>query len=224
MRETQPRSNTTGLTASAARGRGQPTTADRNQLGLSLTEVLVALSLATILSLVAIPELSQARRSATLRAVAHRVGTLLTSCRAHAIFHHQNTAMVFERRDGGGWRCFLAEDLDGDGVRSDDLASGRDRIFSEIYDLEAGGSGLGILTTSPVPDPAGSGWLHGDDPVRAGPSDIISFTPRGTSTPASIYLTDHHSQMRALRVLGTTGRIRSLAWRVDWSEWKQTWW
>ena len=118
----------------------------------------------------------------------------------------------------------MAEDGDGDGVRRDDLDSGRDRIVSELLQLESGGSGLGILADERVPDPMGNGWLVGDDPIRAGRGNIISFTPDGTATPSSVYLTDRHSQMRVLRVYGGTGRMRALVWKKGWQRWKRTWW
>ena len=58
------------------------------------------------------------------------------------------------------------------------------------------------------------------DPVRAGRGDIITFTPRGTATPASIYLTDHRARMRVLRIYGGTGRVISKVWRSGWPEWR----
>jgi hypothetical protein len=81
-----------------------------------------------------------------------------------------------------------------------------------------------VLADAAVPDPLGDGWLTGDDPIRAGRGNIISFTPRGTATPSSVYLTDHRSQMRVLRVLGGTGRIRTMVWEVGWTAWEQTNW
>jgi len=35
-------------------------------------------------------------------------------------------------------------------------------------------------------------------------------------------MTDHHSRMRVLRVLGITGRVRAMEWRTGWEEWKRT--
>jgi hypothetical protein len=116
----------------------------------------------------------------------------------------------------------LAEDGDGDGVHSDDLAAGRDRLVGRVLELAVGGASLGILADTAVPDPAGGGALGGDptDPIRAGSGNIISFTPRGTASSSSVYLTDHHSRMKVLRVLGATGRARSMEWQVGWSAWR----
>ena len=85
-----------------------------------------------------------------------------------------------------------------------------------------GGAGLGILQSEFVPDPSGRGRLRGNlsDPVRAGRGNMITFTPRGTATPASLYLTDHRARMRVLRVYGGTGRVISRVWRSGWPRWR----
>jgi hypothetical protein len=145
-------------------------------------------------------------------------------CRAVAIMHRRATGLVFEESDSGAWRCYVAEDGDGDGIRRDDLECGRDPVVGAVLEIKGGGAGLGILTAEPVPDPAGSGTLGGDlgDPIRAGRGNIVTFTPDGTATPCSIYFTDHRSRMRVIRVIGVTGRIRALEWRSGWSRWKGT--
>jgi len=169
-----------------------------------------------------VPPLQDFRRRYALQTAASHIGGLLLQCRTHAVFHRTSTALVFENQENRGWRCFLAEDGDGDGVHRDDLDRGRDTILGEVLELNTGCAGLGILEG--VPDPAGGGVLGGnlDDPIRAGRGNIITFTPAGTSSSCSIYFTDHLSQMRVLRVLGMTGRVRSLEWRKGWVTWRRT--
>jgi hypothetical protein len=96
-------------------------------------------------------------------------------------------------------------------------------VIGEVLALEGVTAGLGILGGVRVPDPSGRGALGGDlsDPVRAGRGDIITFTPRSTATPSSVYLTDHHGRMRVLRVYGGTARVRSLVWRAGWPRWRR---
>jgi len=191
--------------------------------GHSLAEAVIVVALIALAAIVTAPALSEAQRTATLRSLGQEMSSLMMRCRAQAILHRQTTALVFELHTDG-WHCYVAEDGDGDGVRRDDLEAGHDRLVSEMLQLAAGGSSLGILTDQRVPDPMGNGWLVGDDPVRAGLGNIISFTPDGTATPSSVYLTDHRSQMRVLRVIGGTGRIRALVWKSGWPRWKRTWW
>ncbi len=190
--------------------------------GATLLEVVTALVLVAATAVIVVPGFGEARGAAELRAATGRISGLMARCRAHAIMHCLTTGLVFER-EAGGWRCFIAEDLDGDGIRSADLETGRDRIVSEVVRLKDGHAGLGILHGERVPDPAGGGRLRGDldDPVRAGRGDIISFTPVGTATPSSVFLTDGRSRMRVVRVYGATGRIRTLVWRSGWPGWRR---
>ncbi len=191
------------------------------QRGAALAEILVAVALGATMAAVAVPGLGVARRRAALGRACTHVGTLMLAGRARAVLRRQTEALVFERRPGG-WRCFLAEDGDDDGVRHDDLRRGRDRYVSEVLELEAGDAGLGLLRGVRIPDPGGRGWLGGDpgDPVRAGRGDIITFTRFGTATPASVYFTDGRDRMMVLRVLGATGRVRRLEWRRGWPSWR----
>ena len=194
----------------------------RQQAGRTLVEMLVALSVMAMMTVAGAPTLDEARRAAALRGSTGRLWGMMVRCRAHAIMRQRATALVFERAGSSSWRCFIAEDGDGDGLRRDDLTSGRDRVIGEVLELGGATAGLGILPDVPVPDPDGSGRLGGDldDPVRAGRGDIITFTPGSTATPSSVYLTDHHARMRVLRVYGGTARVNSLVWRAGWRRWR----
>lgn len=192
--------------------------------GMSLIEALsVAAALAIVLTAV-LPDLGEIRRAAALSAASSQLKGLLFRCRAYAVMNRRATAAVFEQRPDGSWRCFIAVDGDGDGIRSRDIRGLVDPVVGEILHFEAGGANLGILRGEFVPDPSGRGRLRGNlsDPVRAGRGNIITFTPRGTATPASIYLTDHRARMRVLRVYGGTGRVISRVWRSGWPEWRKT--
>ncbi len=191
--------------------------------GHSLIEVVVLVMVLGALLTFCLPGLAALQRAAALRAATQRLNGLMVRCRALALMRGRASSLVFERTAGSGWRCFIAEDGDGDGVRRDDLDRGRDRILGEVLQLENGTAGLGILDGR-VPDPAGRGWLDGnpDDPVRAGRGDIITFTPSSTATPSSVYLTDYHSRMRVLRVYGGTARVYQLTWSRGWSSWRRS--
>jgi hypothetical protein len=171
---------------------------------------------------VGVPNLGEARRAAALAAAAGRVHGLMFRCRADAIMNQRSTGLVFERRSDGSWRCFIAADGDDDGILRRDIESATDPIISEVLEFLPGEAGLGILQGEFVPNPTGRGRLRGDlsDPVRAGRGDIVTFTPQGRATPCSIYLTDHRTRMRVLRVYGGTARVITLVWRSGWNEWR----
>ena len=190
--------------------------------GMSLVEAVLVLVVSMIVIVATIPDLAEIRGAAALRKATSQLKGLLFRCRAYAILNSRATAVVFENRDDGSWRCFIAVDGDGDGIRTRDIHGFIDPVVGEVLHLDGGGAGLGIMRNEFVPDPSGRGRLRGDldDPVRAGRGNIITFTPRSTATPASIYLTDHRSRMRVLRVYGGTGRVISRVWRSGWPKWR----
>jgi hypothetical protein len=199
------------------RGDGRP------ERGVSTTELLVFTAVSGLLMLVGIPLADDARRTAAMGRSAAQVHGLLVRCRAVAVMRGRPCAVVFDRDAAGGWRCFVAEDGDGDGVRRSDIAGGRDPVVGPVITIAAGNAGPGILGGERVPDPTGSGYLRGDlgDPIRAGRGDIITFSSRGTATPSSVYFSDRVRRMVVLRIYGGTGRINRLKWQSGWSRWKQ---
>ena len=201
-------------------GKGQPKSL---QSGASLAEVMVVLTVVAITVSVAVPNLVELHRAAALSGAASQLRGLMFRCRAYAIMNQQSTGLVFERRPGGSWHCFIAADGDGDGILRRDIERGVDPLVSEILEFAPKTAGIGILDGVPIPDPSGRGRLRGDlaDPVRAGRGDIITFTPQGHATPSSVYLTDHRSKMRVLRVYGSTGRVVGLRWQRGWRQWRR---
>lgn len=195
----------------------------RTQRGLSTVELLVTTAVTGLLVLVGVPLIDETRRSAAMGRAAAQVQGLLTRCRAVAVVRCRRCAVVFDRGTDGAWRCYVAEDGDGDGVRRSDISSGQDVVVGRVITIAAGGAGPGILREVTVPDPSGRGNLKGDlgDPIRAGRGNIISFSSRGTATPSSVYFTDHVRRMLVLRIYGGTGRINRLSWQSGWTKWKQ---
>jgi len=192
-----------------------------NQKGMSLVEIVIALVLMGIGTAAALPRLEQAHRNAALNAVTRRLQMSLLRARAEAMSTGYTAGLVFEKK-GNGYRCTLVRDGDDDGIRREDILRGIDLPISEILELDTGGASLGFLRDVRIPDPSGGGALGGnfDDPVRAGPADILSYRPEGTATPATLYLCDHQESMKAIRIFGLTGRIRVLRWRVGTLRWE----
>jgi len=121
---------------------------------------------------------------------------------------------------GGRYRYAFYADGDGDGVRSDDIAAGRDPVLGAWRDLPTRYEGIDFsLPEVSIPEvPPDPGVLTpGYDPVRFGRSDIITFTPRGTSSSGTLYVGDGAGAEAAVVLYGGTGRIR--IWRFDRDRW-----
>jgi prepilin-type N-terminal cleavage/methylation domain-containing protein len=191
--------------------------------GFTLTELLVALCIMGLLVALSAPAVTRIHRRVALASLSRELSCRMVSARARAVLQHQSVALVFERDAEQGWRCFIAEDGDDDGINRDDLNRGRDVKVSEVYGLTGRGASLGFLQQTAIPDPSGRGKITGDldDPIRAGRGDIVTFTWEGTATPCSIYFTDRHSRMRVIRVYGGTGKIHMYEWQIGWPAWKR---
>jgi hypothetical protein len=139
--------------------------------------------------------------------------------RSEAITSRRDVAMRLTWSAGRYVYAFYA-DGDGDGVRSDDIASGRDPLLGAPRDLRSRYEGIDFsLPDSSIPEipPGSAALLPGSDPVRFGRSDIITFTPRGTSSSGTLYVSDGSGSVAGVVLYGGTGRIR--IWRFDRDRW-----
>ncbi len=190
--------------------------------GQTLVETVVVLLVMALSSVVALPLLGTAHREAALRRVTEQVRSQMWRARSDAMTTGRATALVFDRVPAGGWRCTVVQDGDGDGVRRSDIAAGRDFQVGRVLELEADKAGLGFIPDCEIPDPSGDGLLGGDfdDPVRAGSGDVLTFTAQGTATSGTLYFSDGRQMMRAIRVYGITGRLRTLRWKIGCDRWR----
>ncbi len=188
--------------------------------GFSLVEALVVVAMLATVAGIAVPLLSSSLNALRAGGAARYLSGRLNLARSEAVKRSVHVALRIEGRDTGYRYAFYA-DGNGDGVRTRDIARGLDYqiMAPERIDEKFGGVTFGILDgVTPIDDseplPAGS------DPVRFGRSDILSFSPLGSSTAGTLYLQGRGRQQMAVRVLGVTGRVRVL--RFDFSSRKWT--
>lgn len=152
-------------------------------------------------------------------AAARELEQEMARLRSEAIASRRSVAMRLTWSQGRYLYAFYA-DGDGDGVLSADIAAGRDPLIGAPRDLASRYEGIdfGVLDLSIPEVPPGSSSLPpGSDPVRFGRSDIITFTPRGTSSSGTLYVSDRTATVAAVVVYGGTGRLR--IWRFDRDRW-----
>jgi prepilin-type N-terminal cleavage/methylation domain-containing protein len=190
--------------------------------GHSLLEVVVVLALAALLFAAAGLDLSFVRRHNDL----HRLGRQLLAdtlhCRIAALTGRRNVGLIFAKQRDEWFYC-MVEDRDGDGVSRRDWAAGVDVAIGPRVWLEflSQGARIGVPDGWRVPDPSGRGVLPPDDGLRLGDAATMSFTPRATSTPSTVYFNDGRERMLAVRVPGSTGKVRLLEWRQGWPRWQE---
>ncbi len=93
------------------------------------------------------------------------------------------------------------QDGNGNGIRSADIASGVDREQEPPMALsdQFPGAAIGLTPDSPAAEP-----------VQLGRTNLLTFTPIGTATSGTIFISDRAGSQWAVRILGATGRTRVL--------------
>jgi hypothetical protein len=80
---------------------------------------------------------------------------------------------------------------------------------------------LGIPPGGPYPEaPPGTATLTAaDDPVRFGRSDLVSFSPGGSASSGTLYVTDGRQGFYAVVLFGPTARLRVWRFRPEVRQW-----
>jgi len=185
-------------------------------------EAALVLFIMGLLAAATTPALLAALSRGRVTAAARELGQEMARLRSEAIVSRRSVAMRLTWSQGRYVFAFYA-DGDGDGVRSDDIASGHDPLIGPGRDLASRYEGVDFgLLDVPIPEvPPGGGTLAAaSDPVRFGRSDIITFTPHGTSSSGTLYVSDGAGVVVAVVLFGGTGRIRT--WRFDRDLWAWT--
>jgi hypothetical protein len=157
-----------------------------------------------------------------IRSAAGQVSAAFLRARMEAITRGAYVGLKFRIR-GDRYEWALYGDGNGNGIRSFDIANGTDRPIGIAASWSRNDVRPAIMEGIAVPDPDGSGRPldRTGDPIRFNASDIGSFSPTGECTPGSVYLWDGKDRMAVVRVLGRTGKIRTLYYRRGDFQWKK---
>src|SRR6185436_6399582 len=176
--------------------------------GYSLLELLFTVAIAGTLSATAVPQGLRAVDDFRTRSAARYLAQRAIDARFAAIKRSTVTGLRFEAASPD-YRITSVIDGNRNGLRTSDLQRGIDRTLTEPerLDMHFAGVAFGILSGVPDADgqPAG-----GTDGVRFGTSKLLSMNPDGTSSSGTAYLHGRERTQYAVRVLGTTGRVRVL--------------
>jgi prepilin-type N-terminal cleavage/methylation domain-containing protein len=186
--------------------------------GFSLVEMIVVAAIVLVMAAVAAPAFRPRFAEAHLLGAGQQFKSQFRLAYSMAVRSGVYTAIRFERQPDGDVQYAVYADGNSNGVRSEDIRSGRDRLVSGPFPLTGGAPGVRVGINEGVPAiPPDDGDLAGD-PVRFGRSDILSFSPVGTATPGTFYLAGDVAQA-AVRVNGGSARVRLMVWRGG--KWRQ---
>jgi prepilin-type N-terminal cleavage/methylation domain-containing protein len=180
--------------------------------GFTLVEMSISILIILVMAAVAVPPFRAYFADAHLVGAGQQFKGRFRLAYSMAVRSGVYTAIRFERQSDGRVLYSIYADGNGNGVRSADIARGKDRLVEGPLPLTANAPGVFVGFIPGVPElPPESGTLSGD-PVRFGSSDMLSFSPLGTATPGTFYLAGDHLQA-AVRVTGGSARVRLMIWR-----------
>ncbi|MDQ3070064.1 MAG: GspH/FimT family pseudopilin [Acidobacteriota bacterium] len=184
--------------------------------GLSVLEVLFALSLTLAAAGAAVPAMLEIDRALRLRSSSAFIAGYLQRARLDAITRSAAIGVRF-RAAGADWLIGSYADGNGNGIRNAEIASGLDAVIDPELAFSARCPSVRVARLREVPDVNGA---SGSDAVRLGSSDIATFDPDGTSTSGTVYLTDGRTQI-AVTLTAATGRVRVRRWDPRMGVWQR---
>jgi prepilin-type N-terminal cleavage/methylation domain-containing protein len=194
-----------------AEGRARSRLTSGPPRGFSLMEVAIGLAVLGILVALSVPLLADTVARERLHAAGWETAVLLRGLRQRAVSEQVGYGLRFVP-SGGIWRYSLYRDGNGNGILTADILAGKDPLLGGPVGPESLHEGIRFgLPESPVPEvPPGTGPIPNPaDPVKFGGSDIISFSPSGSISSGTLFLTDGRRAL-AIVVYGPTGKIRTM--------------
>jgi hypothetical protein len=177
--------------------------------GAALIDLLFACALFTVVAGTTIPSVFASRDRDATRLAARHLATRFQQLRVEAVRRNQFVALRFDPGNLGLYAAYV--DGDGDGVLQVDIDQAIDVPLDASANLAHFFSTVSLRVALPLPMPDGAGMLPADaDPVRIGNTNLVSFSPMGTSTSGTIYLAGRDGSQMCVRLLGSTGRVRVL--------------
>ena len=187
--------------------------------GYSVLEPLLVLATVVTLIGLAIPQILATLDDYRVSGAARYVATRIQRTRMEAVSRSTAAAMQFVQNDGH-YSFGVYVDGNGDGVRTQDIREGTDPQVAAVEHLPDTFSGVefGLLPGLPPVDVGGA--APGVDPIKLGASNLLSYSPTGTSTSGSLYVRGRGQSQYVVRVFGDTGRTRVLKFDVRTRQWR----
>ncbi len=183
-----------------------------NEKAYSLVELMMVVLLMVIVAGLSIPRGWDLAKEYRLRGAAHYFRGLFRQVRSEAAAKGRYTAIVFDEVEGEPVLS-LYIDGNGNGVRRADMRSGVDQRIREYWRLSDYFSGV-RYGTPPRNAVTAAGKQPNFPPLRFGRGRMLSFSPIGTSTSGTLFLSNGQGFIYAVIVLGSSGRVRLARYRA----------
>lgn len=181
-----------------------------DETGRSLLELVFMMALGALVSSAGLGAFRHQRAERAGREAARLLMHELQAVAYDARLSATDMAVVLEQPQPGHATLQVLRDGNGNGVKVAEVAAGIDRpVGAARLAFAEGTARLAIARPVPTTDHAGT-LAAGSAPIRFGIAPYISFSPRRTGSSGSVYISGPEGAQYAIRVLGSTGRLRLL--------------
>lgn len=188
--------------------------------GMTLFETVLVLSLVMLLGAVALPRLESLRGRIRTETAARHLAGLLRGARIEAGRRGATVGVAFDLPpDGQGIRLHV--DGNDNGLQQGEIATGVEPPLGPAWRVADEFPGVRFAIAAELPDIGGGASLAaGSDPTRVGTANVMVFSPSGSSSGGTVYLAGPGESF-AVRVLGSTGRVRVLRFEPATATWNE---
>lgn len=183
----------------------------------TLIETVVVLGLVGLGTSFIWPAITDLMAGTEIRLATSEVAGAFYEARMYSLRHSANVAVRFETAADGTVSWSLYRDDDNDGVLKADIESGVDPQIRGGRRLEHFGSRIRFgFPPGQAPTEIGNPTkriTQLEDGLRFGNSEMASFTPRGTASPGTAYVTNGKNRLMAIRVGTLSGKVT--LWEYD---------
>jgi len=179
----------------------------------TLGELAITLGLVATATATTMPQVQVGLDEARVAGAARYLSSRLAESRMDAIQRSHQVAMRFANT-GTKYVFTIYEDGNSNGVLSADIQRGIDRAIRGPERLSDNFRNVEFGTYPGLPPIEAGDAAPGDDPIRLGAGNSVSFNALGGATSGTIYVAGRSHAQYAVRVFGVTGKIR--VYRYDW--------
>ena len=178
-------------------------------------------ALGVTLSASAVPGYLSALDDVRTSGAAHHLSARLQRARMEAVRRSAMVGLQFTQTPDGHYRYALYVDGNRNGVLTDDIQQGVDRLITATERLPDQFSGVEFGAIPALPAVDAGGKPPGADPIRLGAGNIASFSAVGTATSGTVYIRGRRGSQYAVRIFGETGKSRLLKFEPKAGKWRQ---
>ena len=188
--------------------------------GLALIDLLFATGLSLVMAAVAVPVIGGTLDREHVIVGTQYLAAQMQRARLESLKRATAVAVRLEVLDGRT-AVQLFVDGNGNGVLERDIDRNTDPALTNVDWLDSHARGVSLRINQPIEEVAAvTALVAGDDPLRIGNTSLVSFSPVGSSTSGTLYVSAQRGPQMAIRIFGATGRIRVLTFDAQARQWR----